>query len=96
MKLWLLRPSDNLPNENNPWIPWFDKAFGFVVRADTEEEARRLAEDESGDEEEYDYNIATRTKTLTSTPWLDPSLSTCIELTDSGEPGIVIQDFHAA
>ena len=48
MKLWLLRPI-NIYGDS-PWNPWHDKAFGFVVRADTEQEARKLANEESGDE----------------------------------------------
>lgn len=36
MKLWLLRPVVGLDENDNPWWPWYDKAFGFVVRAETE------------------------------------------------------------
>lgn len=31
MKLWLLRPIET--EGPNLWDPWYDKAFGFVVRA---------------------------------------------------------------
>lgn len=37
MRLWELRPIDK---DSGPWEPWYDKAFGFVVRADTEAQAR--------------------------------------------------------
>ena len=36
MKLWLLKPIKR-------WTVWYDKAFGFVVRAATEDEARAAA-----------------------------------------------------
>lgn len=36
MKIWLLRPIDGC----DEWNPWYDKAFGFVVRAAREQEAR--------------------------------------------------------
>ena len=49
MKLFHLYPKENIEGEN-PWSPWYDKAFGFVVRAETEEEARKLANEEGGDE----------------------------------------------
>ena len=47
MKLWLLRPREDLPYDKDPWEPWYDKAFGFVVRAETEERARAIGQ-ESG------------------------------------------------
>ena len=94
MKLWILRPNEHLPDgTESPWEPWYDKAFGFVVRAETEDEARQLANDEGGDE------CGPVTHTIYRTggnPWLDPAFSTCEELTADGAPGVVIQDFHAA
>jgi hypothetical protein len=89
MKLWLLRPLDDLPEDDNPWEPWYDKAFGFVVRAETEDEARVISATEGGDE-----NRARRSPT--GSPWLDPCLSSCIELAPGGEAGVVIMDFCAA
>jgi len=50
MPLWLLRPREDLPVEDNPWEPWYDKAFGFVVRAKTEAIARQLANADGGAE----------------------------------------------
>lgn len=54
-KLWLLRPID----ENSPpWTPWYDKAFGFVIRAESEREARRMTESRTnitGDEAVFTF-----------------------------------------
>lgn len=89
MKLWLLRPLENLKTPNSsqrdPWDPWYDKAFGFVVRANTESEARGFADTNSGDENRGDIH-----------PWLSSDLSTCEELHSIGEPGMIIRDFAAA
>jgi hypothetical protein len=86
----LLRPIDGLPND--PWIPCYDCCFGFVVRAETEQEAREFAEKEAGDESDKSRSTRTPLRKV----WLDAALTTCTELTTDGEVGIVIRDFHAA
>ena len=90
MKLWLLRPSEEIWDDDdnkNPWTPWHDKCFGFVIRAETEAEARRLADMNAGEENELHGE--------THSTWLDSVYSTCTELTSDGEPGIILQDFSA-
>lgn len=94
MKLWLLRPMPNLPKGDNPWDPWYDKTFGFVIRAKTEVDARALADKNAGSENRgrfLDKRIA-----KTTTPWTDPRYSSCVELTKRGEAGVIIEDNHAA
>lgn len=91
-KLWLLRPVECSP-EDDPWEPWFDKAFGFVVRAETEEKARKLANESGGDEIGEIRHSAYRTG---GNPWLDEKYSTCTILYTYGEEGVVIRDFMAA
>ena len=90
MKLWILRPVEGLDKNDNPWKSWYDKAFGFVVRAEMEEEARDFAHDEAGDE-----NLGGKT-TNTTQPWKDARYSTCTELLPDGEAGVVMQDFASA
>ena len=87
MRLWLLKPVDGLSDDESPWEPWFDKAFGFVVRADSEESARKYANGVAGEENHECKGI---------TPWLDNGYSTCQELTDEGKEGVILQDFHSA
>ena len=94
MKLWILKPVDNLTKGDDPWEPWYDKAFGFVVRAETEDEAREFAHAEAGDENRGEF-LSTKTAN-TNQPWKDAKYSTCAELTAEGGAGIVMQDFHAA
>lgn len=81
MKLWLLRPikihGDSL------WNQWYDKAFGFVVRANTEQEARELANEESGDEVYDEPDV-----------WLKQEFTLCEELTTQGESEVILRDFR--
>jgi hypothetical protein len=92
MKLWLLRPI-HIENDD-PWEPWYNKAFGFVVRAETEDAARQFAHSEAGDENRGEFSMHKTSDT--KTPWLDPKYSTCLELFADGDAGIVIRDFAAA
>lgn len=94
MKLWILRPINGLPPGDDPWEPWYDCAFGFIVRAETEQEAREFAQADAGDEEKDTF--LDNKKSNTKTPWMEPKYSTCLELLPDGEPGVIMQDFHAA
>ena len=83
MKLWLLRPKGyENDQEPEPWKPWYDKAFGFVLRAQNISQARRMASMNCGDEGEQ--------------AWLNARWSTCEELTSDGEPGFIMFDIHSA
>lgn len=93
MRLWLLRPRE-LPKGDNPWEPWYDKCFGFVVRAETEATARRIAQENACDEKSDSF-LGIKTAD-TTTPWEDSKYSTCEELTADGDEGIVIEDVHSA
>jgi hypothetical protein len=79
VKLWILKPVNEY---RPPWTPQHDKAFGFVVRAETEPEAREFAKEVAG----YEGAAA----------WNDPEYSTCIELTPDGESEVIMIDFHYA
>lgn len=81
MKLWLLTPRTDLANQDNPWRSQYDKTFGHVVRAESEQDARRFAAIAAGDEG--------------PAPWTTDRFSTCTELTADGEAGIVLVDFRA-
>jgi hypothetical protein len=87
MKLWILRPIKGLPKESNPWEPWYDKTFGFVVRAETENDARILANQKGACEVDEDEHC---------NPWMDKNLSTCVELSSDGEEELIINDHRAA
>ncbi len=84
MKLWLVRPKpeEEIDSQDYPWKPWYDKSFGFVVRAENMKKAREIASQKAGDEK--------------AEAWLDPKYSSCVRLTDKGKEGIILQDFAAA
>ena len=93
MKLYILRPVEGLGNDN-PWEPWYDKAFGFVVRADSADQARQFANEDAGDENRGMF-LSKKTANTTA-PWTDEKYSTCEELKADGEAGVVMKDFAAA
>jgi hypothetical protein len=96
-KLWLLRPirgSAPIEGSKDAWDPDYDKACGHVVRAETGEEARVLANAfggaETGPFDDEHANCIYRTG---GDPWLDPKQSICVELTAGGDVGVVLSDF---
>ena len=94
MKLWLIKAREDLPADDNPWEPWYDKNFGFVVREETEEGAREIAHENAGDENRGVFSGKEISKT--KEPWRDVKYSTCTELNAHGEQGLVLKDFCAA
>ena len=87
MKLWILRPQENLPADDDPWIPWYDKCFGMVIRAKNEETARARAHGVSGSERHEHENVA---------PWLEEKYSSCKELTGRGDEEVILLDYRIA
>jgi len=85
--IWLLKARDALDKVNDPWEPWYDKYFGFVIRADSSMEARRIA---------HEYAKESKENRNKQNPWLEDKYSTCIEILNSGESEIILKDFHAA
>jgi hypothetical protein len=92
--LWILRPIRPLAKGDDPWEPWYDKCFGFVVRADSEEAARAFADAKAGDENRGKF--LNRKTANTSNPWLDRKYSTCEPLTEDGEAGVIMEDVASA
>ncbi len=87
MKLFLLKPIFDMDNgTTNPWCPWYDKVHGFVIRAKDEQQARQIAT-ENGRAEIAEYSTEGRVDA-----WLNPKLSTCVELSRKGEAEILIMD----
>ena len=94
MKVFILRPKNELPVNDNPWEPWYDKIFGFIIRADNEKEAREIANENAGDENIGEF-LSKKTAN-TNTPWLDEKYSTCVEISNEGGKGLIMQDFARA
>lgn len=84
MKLWLLRALDNLPRDRDPWREAHGRVFGFVIRAETEEEARQIASWHRGAED--------RSRWMDDpSVWQNPKLTTCTELMPDGDAGLVMR-----
>lgn len=49
MKLYKIEARCDLPCNDNPWIPWYDKTFGYIIRAVSEEAARTIAHEDDGE-----------------------------------------------
>ena len=84
MKLWLLRPIEG----KDDMFGW-DCNWGFVIAAKTEQDARLMASQESGGE---NYTLLDGVE---FSPWLKEDITTCRELTDNEEEGVILVDFHA-
>lgn len=83
MKLWILRPIEGLSDDDwNPWAPWYDKSFGFIVSAHDQETARNIAAENAGDEGKV--------------AWLTEHASTCTELIAGDIAGLIMKDVHGA
>jgi hypothetical protein len=79
LSFWLLRPIE--PVQQPPWPdPLVNYAYGFVVRAGSEDEARTVASMEHLDEG--------------AKAWLSPEHSTCEQISATDAPGIIMGDYH--
>jgi hypothetical protein len=76
-KLWILRPANE---DAAPWMPWFDRMFGFVIRAKSESAARMLAAEQAGDEGPQ--------------AWLSPDSAPCTELRVDGHEEVIMRDYN--
>jgi len=83
-KIFILRPKKGCDD----WEPWYDKAFGFIVFAENEKEARELADKEAGDENGWGDHKRN--------PWLDEKKSTCEKLKAGEKSEVIMRDFASA
>ena len=86
--IWILRSIKGL--EDSPWNPWYDKAFGFIVAANSEQESRKIAELHAGDESSE--------WTSKGEVWMNPAYSTCepLQRKHADDKGLILRDFAAA
>lgn len=90
MKLFILRPDyPNIKEGDNPWNPEWDKTFGYVIRAENEAKARKMANRLSKYEfDKKDYKGYEH-------PFLYEKYTTCEELLPEGKAELIINDFRA-
>lgn len=72
MRLWILSVRD---------VVGYDSYDAFVIRAETEDNARRMAASRAADEGEY--------------TWLESDNSKCVSLSAEGEERIILGSFNA-
>ena len=86
MKLWLLRPiRPEIEEDKRYWWDDYNIYIGFVIRAETEERARQLADEKADCVCDEQVGI-----------WLDSSLTSCVELIASGPEEVIIHDYTGA
>lgn len=75
--LYLVKPIES----DSAWPPgfWYDCAFGFVVRADSKREARKICSTYCGDEG--------------PDVWFNKSRTTCEEILPEGNSEMILQMF---
>jgi len=98
MKLWVLRPRlEVLEREAHPWTPPFDKTMAVLVRAETEADARGLAQTNAGNEGQGIYaRWGLSEDELAEDVWLESEWTICNELTAEGDPGVILVVRHRA
>ena len=80
IRLCVLLPLANLPKTKNPWRRPGAKVYGFVVRAYSHKEARRLAHEHAGVERSGE-----------TSPWLDSNYTSCVWLKVGWDAEVVMQ-----
>jgi len=89
MPLWRITPRTDMlwwcQEGKDPWQPHYDRAFGFVVRAPDAEQARWLAHQAGGNENQCLEGVQ---------PWLDENYSRLEELTDEGSSEVLMVNFR--
>ncbi len=107
-QLWLLKARLDRPletpadREDYPWTPPWDKCYGMVVEAATEERAREIANtirhnddwEENGNDECIDREIRDELtgKWEGKNVWRNPKYTTCVPLVCTGKERRVIWD----
>lgn len=84
MTIYLLKKREGVETGGEFGIFGYDNYQGFVVRAASDDDARRIAS-ESAHGGQSEENI---------TAWLNPELTTCEAIEPDGEGELILADFH--
>ena len=89
MKIFHLYPNPALSKNESPWSgSQYDKVESIVIRAKDENEARKIADKNAGDENS-NFPI------LNARPWLDGKYTICYQLRSKGKSGVICKDYNA-
>lgn len=97
-RLGLLAPrEDVLARASHPWLPWFDKVFGIVVRAANEQAARVVAQEQAGQEGAARYRaLGCERDEAVAGVWLDRAYTACEPLSAEGPMSVILVDRRRA
>jgi|CXWL01.1.fsa_nt_gi hypothetical protein len=84
MKLWKLWANVINKDSEDPWIPSAGKVFRLIIRAETEERARKVAHQHAGRENQQIDNIPA--------PWLSANYSSCVEVKMDGKEEVIFAE----
>lgn len=91
-ELYLLQATTHsLELDDNPWYPVENKVFRMLIRATTVQEARQLAHENAGEENEYSQD-SEKTFAPGWGPWLDPKYTSCEVLSADGDAKVILQN----
>jgi len=85
VKLWKLGPQKEYEVEGN-FIFHRGSCWGFVIRAETEEKARKLAHKNARNEK---YAYLDRENDIKKETWIEPKYTYCKEILAEGEEEII-------
>ncbi|OWV29802.1 hypothetical protein JI62_10080 [Halomonas campaniensis] len=83
MKIFIL-------NLVQPFNPGHDVTQGMLIRAESEGDARAMADQKTCAEYENNGDWRPRRR-----PWIDTRLTSCAEMTSEGAAGIIMVDYQA-
>ena len=104
---WILYPRDDRDtgDKPDPWEPWYDCCFKMVVRAESETEAREIAQAHAKSEKRISPVHHDHESVTDRAVWTDSTLTMCIPLADytpdrnakyADDERLLIQDIHHA
>jgi len=88
MKLWKLGPQKEYKGQNSVF-DWGCK-WGFIIRAKSEEDARKFAHKNAGREKHVDID---RENGIKKDTWMEPKYTYCIEIPVEGKKEIILEEF---
>jgi hypothetical protein len=84
--IWILEPRTDLPENDDPWKPWFNRCFGMAVEASAEQEAREIAHEKCV--------CCDQTILRDRRVFLDSRYTTCVELRPTGQSRLILADYR--
>ena len=88
MQLYLLKARPDLDDSVSAKHFGYDRHDGFVIRAESEEQARDMAQSKA--------LAMSQGRRSTTDTWTDPGITVCEKLSEQGASEILLEDFYEA